>query len=190
MHNREFFNQRAFDWDIRCKHDDMKINKIIDMSSIKEHCRILDVGTGTGILIKYFLSKNPKEIVGVDISENMIEMAKSKYSNSKVRFVVSDIMEFNEVGFDYIFLYSVYPHIAEKELLFNHLSSLLNTNGKIIIAHSEGRKQINDVHAKYVEVKNHRLLPIDETSHKMNRNFKISKMIDNDDLYYISGIKA
>lgn len=190
MFNREFFNQLAFDWDNRCIHEDMKLKKIIDISSIKNNAKILDVGTGTGVLIKYLLNKDPREIVGVDFSENMIKMAKSKYSDSRVRFIVSDIMEFNESGFDYIFLYSVYPHIAENELLFYHLSSLLNPSGEIIIAHSEGRKQINNVHEKYVEVKNDRLCPAFETSRKMIRNFKINTMIDNDELYYISGIKA
>ena len=140
------------------------------------------MGTGTGILIKYLQAKNPSEIVGVDLSENMIEVAKSKFNNPKVRFVVEDIMKFDEQGFDYIFLYSVYPHICDNALLFKHLSSLLNQNGKVIIAHSQSRKEINQVHRKHLAVKNHILLSINETSYKMIKDFTVNIMIDNDEL--------
>ena len=88
MNNREFFNRVAHKWDEMCHHDDKKIRKIVDLADIKKKSKILDIGTGTGILINYLLEKSPTKLVGVDISENMIEVAKEKYKGRSVEFIV------------------------------------------------------------------------------------------------------
>lgn len=185
----EVFNNIAFKWDEICKHDDAKLRKIIELSAVKEGSRILDVGTGTGILISYLLKTHPSNLTAVDISDNMISIADSKYKESNVKFIVTDIMDFYEDGFDYIFLYSVYPHFPDKNALFKHLSSLLHTGGKIIIAHSESKEKINEIHNKSEHFKNHILLSANKTAGIMSKYFKINMVIDNEDMYFISGTR-
>lgn len=189
MNNREFFNRVAHKWDEMCHHDDKKIRKIVDLADIKKKSKILDIGTGTGILINYLLEKSPTKLVGVDISENMIEVAKEKYKGRSVEFIVSDIMKFNDYGYDYIFIYSAYPHFKDKEKLFEHLSKLLNLGGKVIIAHSQSRDEINHVHSKSDVVKDDILLSTDENVKIINRYLVAEKTIDNDEMYYIEAIK-
>ncbi|MDZ5010498.1 methyltransferase domain-containing protein, partial [Clostridium perfringens] len=115
MDSKEFFNKVAFEWDNMCKHDDIKLREIIELSSIRNNAKILDVGTGTGILVSYLLEKSPLKITAIDISENMIMVAKEKYKDDGVEFIVKDVMDFNDKGFDYIFIYSAYPHFNDKE---------------------------------------------------------------------------
>lgn len=189
MNTKDFFNKVAFNWDNICNHNEIKINKIIGLSDIKPSTKILDVGTGTGILIKYLLEKSPSSITAIDVSENMIEIARNKYNNTNVNFKVCDIMDFNESGFDYIFLYSVYPHFLNKDELFNHIIKLLNPNGKIVIAHSESKEKINEIHCKNEYVKNDTLVPADVTGKLMSKYLKLDKVIDTDEMYYVSGIK-
>lgn len=189
MNNREFFNGLAYKWDEMCHHDDKKIRKILELADIKKESKILDIGTGTGILISYLLEKSPAKLVGVDISENMIEVAKEKYKGKSVEFVVSDIMEFNDCGYDYIFIYSAYPHFKDKEKLFEHLSKLLNPEGKVVIAHSQSRDEINHVHSKSEVVKEDVLLSTDENVKIINRYLVAEKTIDNEEMYYIEAIK-
>lgn len=62
-------------------------------------------------------------------------MAKKKYSGYRVNFIVKDILEYNKKGFDYIFLYSVYPHFKNKFRLFSQLSTFIKDVGKIVAAH-------------------------------------------------------
>lgn len=188
MDNREFFNNLAYKWDEICHHDDKKIRKILDLAEIKENSKILDIGTGTGILISYLLEKLPSKLVGVDISENMIEVAMKKYKDKNVKFIVSDIMDFNEDKYDYIFIYSAYPHFKEKEKLFEHLLKLLNNNGKVIIAHSQSRDEINHVHSKSDVVKDDVLLPIEDNVKIINKYLKANKTVDNSEMYYIEAI--
>lgn len=189
MNNREFFNSVAFKWDDKCKHDERKIRQIIDLSDIESGAKILDVATGTGVLIKYLLEKEPSNITAVDISENMIKVARGKYKDNRVRFIVKDIMEFNEKGFDYIFIYSAYPHFKDKEALFRHLFDILNPSGKIIIAHSDSKEKINKTHSKNNNTKDDILLPAEITIKTMSKYFKINKVIDNEKMYYISAFK-
>ena len=189
MDNKEFFNKVAFQWDKMCKHNDVKLRRIIELSSITSNARILDVGTGTGILINYLLEKYPLKITAIDISENMIAVAKEKYNDKRVEFIVKDVLEFKEIGYDYIFIYSAYPHFNDKEALFKHLLGRLNDGGKIIIAHSESKEKINQVHSKNHRIKED-LLPAAEVTIKvMSKYFRIDKVVDNEEMYYISGIR-
>lgn len=188
MDNREFFNNLAYKWDEMCHHDDRKIRKILELAEIKENAKILDIGTGTGILISYLLEKSPSKLVGVDISENMIEVAKEKYKDNNVKFAVSDIMDFNEDKYDYIFIYSAYPHFKDKEKLFEHLSKLLNNDGKIVIAHSQSGDEINHVHSKIDVVKEDVLLPVEDNVKIINKYLKANKTVDNSEMYYIEAI--
>jgi len=190
MNNRDFFNKLAFKWDETSKHDVKKLEKIMELSDIKEEAKILDVGTGTGILISYLLEKSPSSITAVDISENMILMAKKKYKDCRVKFVTKDILEYNETGFDYIFLYSAYPHFNDKHKLFSHILTLANNGGKIIIAHSMSKEKINEIHRKNHAIQNDSLPPVETTAKIMSNYFEVDKMVDNDEMYFISGIKA
>lgn len=190
MNNKEFFNSIASEWDDKYGHHDAnKVKKIIEMSNIKKGSSILDVATGTGVLISYLLETSPSKITAVDISDKMIEIAKKKYENSKVEFVVQDVMDFSRGSYDYVFVYSAYPHFKDKKALFKHLYSLINDGGKLIIAHSESRDKINEVHRHSNTVCNDILPEIHETYKVMSEYFNVENSIDNDEMYYISGIK-
>ncbi|WP_315118961.1 class I SAM-dependent methyltransferase [uncultured Clostridium sp.] len=189
MNDREFFNNLASKWDEICNHDDKKLREIMKLSKMRENSKVLDVGTGTGVLVKYLLEYSPIAIKAVDLSENMIEVARNKYNNDNVEFIVKDIMDFQEGNFNYIFLYSVYPHFMDKDELFGHLYKLLKVDGKIVIAHSESKEKINNIHKKSDTVKEHMLPAVEVTSNIMSKYFKVEEAIDNENMYYISGIK-
>lgn len=191
MDNREYFNSLAFKWDKICFHDEEKLKKIVTLAAVKNNSLILDVGTGTGVLVKYLLATSPLKIVAVDYAENMIKVAKSKYKNeARVEFKVADIFEFKQKGFDYIFMYSVYPHFKDKAKLFSHLASLLNKDGKLVIAHSESKEIINARHRGSEVVEQDILSSAEITSSLMSRYFEVDKVIYNAEMYYLCGKKV
>ncbi|MDO6354363.1 class I SAM-dependent methyltransferase [Caloramator sp. CAR-1] len=189
MDIKRFFDNIAHKWDEISKHDELKLRKIIELSNVIPNSNILDVGSGTGILIKYLLKTNPNKITAIDISEKMIEKAKEKYNDIRINFIAKDIFEFSEDRYDYVFLYSVYPHIEDKDKLFKHILSLLNPGGKIIIAHSESKEKINQIHKTIDSFKHLLLPPVEETEKLMQKYFNICIKIDDDSMYYISGQK-
>lgn len=189
MDNKDFFNSIAYRWDEISHHDENKLNEIIKLCDIKENSKIIDVGTGTGVMLDYLLKMSPKSITAIDISENMIEIAKNKHKDPRITYVVSDFLEFNDSDYDYAVFYSVYPHFVNKEKLFKHVCSLLKKDGKIIIAHSESKEKINEVHSGSSAVKDHILPPASITSSLMSEYFKVINSIDNEKMYFIKGLK-
>ncbi|CDF59162.1 class I SAM-dependent DNA methyltransferase [Thermobrachium celere] len=188
MNQREFFNRLAPIWDQITKHDEGKINKILNLIDIKENLNILDVGCGTGILESFLLKYNPKSITAVDISEKMIEVAKSKYQNPKIIFLAQDIMEHKGI-YDLIIIYSAYPHFYDKEALIKHLSNMLTNGGKLVVAHSDSREKINSVHSRHEEVKEDRLPPAIETANLFSKYLYVDLLVDNEEIYIVSGRK-
>jgi putative AdoMet-dependent methyltransferase len=100
--------------------------------------KILDIGIGTGELTKE-LSKSGAKIFGVDFSEKMIELAKSKISTGI--FEKFDLRNglpknFQTLKFDFVVSSYALHHLnkEEKANVLNQCLTLIKPNGKIIIA--------------------------------------------------------
>ena len=189
MNDRVYFNSVAHRWDSMHSFDEEKIKAILDISNIKEGSKILDAATGTGVLIKYLLEKKPRKIIAVDMAEKMIEVAKKKYNNKELEFKAMDVMDYTEDGFDYIFVYAAYPHFKDKNRLINHLSNMLNKGGKLVIAHSTSREEINRIHKSKEEFKDAVLLPAKDNVEIIENYLEVEKYIDNSEMYYISAVR-
>lgn len=160
--DREYFNARALDWDHTCVHDESKVAHIVNLLQVKASDRILDVGTGTGVLIPYLLKylDDSGHITAVDVSEKMLEVAKSKYRGKNITYRQGDVLEIPmDEKFDLIICYSMFPHFKENKFKAIYtLSQLLKSEGKLCISHSQSREAINSLHLKAGDaVKNDRL---------------------------------
>ncbi|MBL7161061.1 MAG: methyltransferase domain-containing protein [Anaerolineales bacterium] len=76
-------------------------DKVVDFSDVRTGSRILDVATGTGGLAFAFAKKG-YDVVGVDLSEDMIEVAKRLNEYKNLRFEVADATDlpFEDSYFD------------------------------------------------------------------------------------------
>ncbi len=108
--------------------------------TIKPQNRILDIGCGTGRVCFGLYEMGFENIVGIDISEEMIQNAiKLQEKRSKIKFVNHDILVFKgELGtFDVVLaIHSITP-IPKNENRRNALSQIakyLNSNGVVIIS--------------------------------------------------------
>ena len=138
-----FFDTMAERWDAVCVHDPGKIRTILDRTNLRQNARILDVGCGTGILESYLLPYEPRQIVAIDIAGQMIEKARMKYPDHPlIEFLQEDAMSYEGKGFDYIILYSAYPHFMRPERLIEHMSGLLAPGGKYQYAPPSARRSI------------------------------------------------
>jgi len=160
--DRAYFNARAIDWDKTCVHDEGKVSHIITLLQVKASDRILDVGTGTGVLIPHLLKHLDASghITAVDVSEKMLEVAERKYRGKNITYQQGDVLEMPmDEKFDLIICYSMFPHFKENKLkAICTMSKLLKTGGKLCIAHSQSREAINNLHFKAGDVvKNDRL---------------------------------
>lgn len=104
-----------------------------------EHCRVLDIGGGTGLFTMFLLEKFPKaNVTLIDLSEQMLHIARQRFSdNPNVEYIVDDYTRhrFSE-NFDVIISALSIHHLTDKEKrdLSQKCYSLLNPNGVFINA--------------------------------------------------------
>lgn len=77
MNQRNFFDNIAKEWDNIIEVNEEKINTLLSKLDIKENERVLDVGTGTGVLIPFIKKLNKNGYIrGIDLSNGMLEVAR------------------------------------------------------------------------------------------------------------------
>jgi len=148
---KDFFNEKAGVWDEITVHNLKKVQYITKLLGINSGDRILDIGTGTGIMIpfyeKYLVDGS---VVAVDYSEKMIEVARSKYPEKDhpiISYIVSDVYDLKyDAEFDLVVCYSCFPHFVDKPLAIKILSRALRKGGRLAVAHSDSAEKINGVH--------------------------------------------
>jgi demethylmenaquinone methyltransferase/2-methoxy-6-polyprenyl-1,4-benzoquinol methylase len=158
---KDFFNDHAKTWDESPRHNLTKVQAMIQLLGIEQGSKVLDVGTGTGVIIP-LLSKlsGEQNITAIDFAENMIAAAKKKFSASAVTFIAGDALShpFESGSFDFVICYSAFPHLDNHREAFRRLAGLLKQDGRIAIMHSSGREAINKGHSSYEPLK-HDMLP-------------------------------
>ncbi|MBD5172949.1 MAG: methyltransferase domain-containing protein [Bacteroidales bacterium] len=148
----EFFDNLAPRWDndeIRSTPE--RINAVLDLLSIRKGDKVLDLGTGTGVLLPYLSVRvgEEGEVTGVDLSEGMLSRAIEKYGNlGNVGFLRLDFEEENLTGeYDAVLLYSVFPHLHRPEATFGRLFERnVRPGGRVVVAFPSDERFINAIH--------------------------------------------
>lgn len=103
--------------------------------------RVLDVGTGFGMLAITLAQKNPSvEVIGLDISVAMIEAGKRVVAEKdlapRISFETADArsMPFPDGYFDGVVSYGSLHHWSEPEMVFNEINRVRKPAGTIYIA--------------------------------------------------------
>ena len=190
--HREYFDSVAGNWDGICRHDRGKISMILDLIGLAEGDRVLDVGTGTGILVPFLLERIGRTgaVHGVDISAEMLEVARSKQKVPNVRFIHGDILylPLPKEGYDHVICYSVFPHLGEKRIVIGVLARCLKAGGRLTICHSSGREEINRHHqSSHPAVANDYLPRLDALKEVLvGAGLESYVSVDSDNMYLVS----
>ena len=147
----EFFDSYADRWDSMEREDICaRLDRVVRESGINPGMRILDVGTGTGVLIPRLLEAmgNSGSILAIDISQGMLQVAASKGFPDNVRFQLADIEDFDypDCSFDRVMCNAVFPHFRNKQAALTRIYRLLRPGGLLVISHPIGREAVNQVH--------------------------------------------
>jgi ubiquinone/menaquinone biosynthesis C-methylase UbiE len=96
--------------------------------------KALDLGTGTGVVARLVAERFPEaEVVGADISPQMIEEARRLTESTRVRYDVADAqsLPFADASFDLITLGNMIP-------FFDELARVASPGGHVLVAYSGG----------------------------------------------------
>ena len=153
MDERSFFDNIAEKWDdneILSTPD--KVNHILDFFDLHESDNVLDLGTGTGVLLPFIADRIGKDgnLTAVDFSIGMLKRAIEKYSNlsPSPEFLNLDFENETIPGeYDKIILYCVYPHLHSPIETIKWLNTVnLTDNGHLFIAFPCNEDFINNIH--------------------------------------------
>jgi len=149
---RDLFDELAEEWDGATSHDPVKLEYIAGLLALEAGQHVLDAGCGTGVMIPHLRRHlgGSGIITALDFSGRMLAVAEAKYppaDNPDVRFVVRDVNGMaSDREFDAILCYSCFPHFPDQPAAVKTLAAALKEGGRLVIAHSQSRRAINDLH--------------------------------------------
>jgi ubiquinone/menaquinone biosynthesis C-methylase UbiE len=120
-------------------HKEIIVPKLLEeLGSIKDK-KILDLGCGQGFFCR-ILSGKGANVVGIDLSKNLINLAKKYPSNKKINYYVAnaeDLSFLENNSFDFIISILSLGNIKNIDKVFNEIYRLLKPNSKFyfIIMH-------------------------------------------------------
>ena len=188
---KNFFDALAPSWDAEMIRDDRIIGIILDNAHVTEGTKVLDVACGTGVLIPDYLARNVQSVTAIDLSPEMIRLAREKCSDPRVTFVVGDAETADlPCGFDAIVVYNAFPHFPDPEALIRRLSSLLKKGGMLTVAHGMSREEINARHREGAKQVSMGLMDVGELADIFGRYLQVTTVISNEGMYQVVGVKA
>ncbi|MBE6518940.1 MAG: class I SAM-dependent methyltransferase [Thermoplasmata archaeon] len=167
---KEFFNKICYEWDKTFDSKRKEQNQLVDEIKIGEHDRILDVGTGIGVMIPSYLEKlSDGSVTAIDYSENMISVAKQRFPKDK--FPNVDLIAMNlydlqsEDEYDLVVCYSCLPHFFDHDRAIEVLANSLKEEGRLAVCnlkyHHMAHEEMNEDRKKMMDhMPEHRFLTI------------------------------
>lgn len=136
---RDHWDWRAKDYDKSPGHTGMKeVWKEVLSEVFDKKMRILDVGTGTGFLA-LILAELGHDVIGIDLSREMINIAKKKVDGLKIKFVIGDAenLPFNDESFDAVICRHVVWTLPNPQKAVKEWYRVLKDGGKIVMIDGE-----------------------------------------------------
>lgn len=124
-----------------------RLEKIVAAAEIANGEVILDVGSGTGILVPYIQKYEPGRIYACDLSKKMLGQLKIHYSD--VKTIVSDVRDLTlpDLSIDVVFINACYPNIVDKAGAFMNIARMMKPAGRMVISHPMGKSFIKKLKA-------------------------------------------
>ena len=166
MQLQKYFDQLASTWDKELTQERLNcLGNIIKELNIKSGQCVLDLGSGTGVLLPFLIAELGDEgkIVALDFSAEMLIKGKAKSSLPIVDFVQADGMAIPlaDYSMNLAICNSVFPHFDDKVGALKEIARVLRNNGRLVICHTMSRKMINQLHRSIGGVVAHHLLPLE-----------------------------
>lgn len=186
----ELFNRWAPDWDADMVRNEEIIRTILDNAHVSEGKTVLDVATGTGVLIPDYFARRVASVTAVDISDEMIRIARSKFHENNLHLFCCDVFDLPEAKqYDCIVVYNAFPHFPDPAKLIAYLTRLLKAGGTLTVAHGMPRAALVAHHSGAAKQISIELLHEDDLAELMAEGLTVCTKISDDRMYQVCGRK-
>ncbi len=170
---RDYFDRHASSWDEMLNYNEKasQLSEVVSWFGLAEGDWVLDVGTGTGILLPLIRQTiGPKGmLIGFDFSFRMLEKAKLRESFGEKLLLAStaESIPLRSALFDRITCFSAFPHFTDKAKALVEMVRVLKRGGVLFIAHLKSVEELNRFHQSLGGPVANDLLPHPERTRKM-----------------------
>lgn len=122
---------RLRDW-----HLEREVRRLRSLSDLPAGARILEIGCGKGLGARWIRRLfEAREVVGVDLDERMIGLARRMVREPGIRFEVGDAanLRFPDASFDAVFDFGVLHHIPRWRNALVEIRRVLKPEGRLVI---------------------------------------------------------
>ena len=128
---------------------------------------VLDLGCGFGEHCKQFISEGANKVVGIDISEKMLEVARKENSSDKITYIHMPMEDIGQLTgkFDIVISSLAFHYVEDFSGVVKNIYRLLSANGILVFSqenpictcHSGGNRWTRDENGKklYVNLANY-----------------------------------
>lgn len=168
---------------------EQRTERIVAAAALPSGRRVIDVGSGVGVLIRHLQANGASRIVACDLSEQMLATARERHGDA-IEYYLGDIIDFPGDGepFDAVFFNAVFGNVYDPERALSHVRALLRPSGKVILSHPLGRAWHTRLRAQNPEMVPRDLPDAAEAERLFIRTgFRLAVALDEPDLYLMVG---
>jgi ubiquinone/menaquinone biosynthesis C-methylase UbiE len=166
-----------------------RLEQIVASAEIRRGDVVLDVGSGTGILVPLIQKYDPGGIYACDLSEAMLKQLRKRYT--EVETFLSDIRDLTlpDLSVDVVFINACYPNIVDKTGAFTNMFRMMKPAGRLVISHPLGKSFIDSL-------KKDTPFPLDDFPEKAEAEkllrpfgFSVKRFVDEEELYILVAVR-
>jgi ubiquinone/menaquinone biosynthesis C-methylase UbiE len=137
LHNKKdgHFGKRASNYDsVEGKFSRRVYRLLLEQVTLFSGANVLDVGCGTGTMLRKMADICPINGYGIDMEENMIAEAKRKCPDLQIQVARCEATPFENDFFDVITTCMAYHHFSDQTGFAKETSRILKPGGRLYIA--------------------------------------------------------
>src|SRR5438093_664651 len=112
-------------------------SRLVDLAAPAKNEHVLDVGTGTGLVAHLVAHRvNPGMVIGIDLSENMLRIARTNGKDKNVQFVgmAAERLVFRPETFDLVTMGEALAYFADPTEALAEAHRILRPGGRLAVS--------------------------------------------------------
>ena len=142
MQQNIYDDERFFENYAKIRNSEKSFNELLEQPAMKRLLpdvagkAVLDLGCGFGCNCKDFAVAGASRVVGIDLSERMIEQAVQKNSFNKIAYFTMSMLDMEQINerFDLVFSSLAFHYVEDFEKLICSIHAVLKEDGVLLFS--------------------------------------------------------